>query len=174
MASTIADLGNSFIGCADSLQWRIIEAKANAIVHTEDCCRYSYFFEEESSFISNRHPCMLGYKKWTISMGAKYLDERSQICNFSIPKIDYQIVKYWEAHIPPYPPLFQTVKETIEKHWNFVRHLAKEVKYHSQECKRFKKETGKDGCLEYLHEYFTKWDESHIREYYEPKNICNF
>jgi hypothetical protein len=170
MATNILDLGDAFIKCADNLHWRVLETHAKIILHTGDCNRYSYFFEDEPI----KHPCLLGYKYWTVSMGAKYLDEQSDNCKFFMPKIEYNVVKCWEDDIQPFPRSIQCIKERIEKHWNFVRHLAQEVIKHSKECKRFKIQNGKFGCLEILQDNFTRWDERELREYYEPKTDCDF
>ena len=166
-------LGETLNECADSLQWRVIETQAKIILHSADCNKYSYFFEDEQ-YKPIKYPCLLGYKNWTVSMVEKYLDEQSQNCNFCMPKIEYNVVKYWEDDHKPFPPKIQSVKQRIEKHWNFVRHLAQKVNNHSKECKRFKKENGKMGCLEILQDNFTRWDDRELRENYEPNTDCNF
>lgn len=173
MASNRLDLGNAFVGCADSLQWRLIETQAKIILHTGECNKYSYFFEDELSK-PVKHPCMLGLKNWTISMVTNYLSEGSNNCGFYMPKIDYNVIKYWEDVNQAYPQHVQAVKSRLEKEWNFVKHLAQEVMNHSKECRRFKIENGKFGCLEILQENFSKWDERELKEFYEPKNDCMF
>ena len=157
MASNKLDLGDALKKCTDSLQFRVIETQSNIILHSGDCNKYSYFFEDEPAK-SIKHPCLLGYKNWTVSMVANYLDERSHNCNFLMPKIDYNVVKYWEGDIQPFPPRIQAIKQRLEKHWNFVRHLAQGVLNHSIECERFHKENGTFGCLELLQNNFTRWD----------------
>ena len=173
MASNIIDLGDALNKCADNLHWRVLEKQAKIILHTGVCNRYSFFFADEPSQ-PIKHPCLLGYKNWSVVMGAKYLDMRSDNCKFFMPKIDYNVVKSWESDNKTFPPSILSVKQRIEKHWNFVRHLAQEVEHHSKECKRFRNETGKYGCLEILNDSFTKWDEIELNEYYEPKTHCNF
>jgi hypothetical protein len=159
--------------CADSLRWRVIETQAKIILHSGDCNKYSFFFEDEPSK-PIKYPCLLGYKNWTVSMVKNYLDEQSHNCKFCMPKIDYNVIRYWEEDSLPFPPKIIHVKQRIEKHWNFVTHLAQKVSNHSKECKHFKKENYKLGCLEILHDNFTRWDDRELREFYETKTNCNF
>jgi hypothetical protein len=172
MATSRLDLGDAFTTCTDNLQWRVIETQAKIILHSGDCNKYSFFFNDEPTR-TIKHPCLLGYKNWTLNMIANYLDEKTHNCNFFMPKLDYNVVQYWEGDVQ-IPPSIQAVKQRIEMHWNFVRHLAQVVICHSKECKRFNKENGNFGCLELLQNNFTRWDDRELREYYEPKTDCNF
>ena len=85
MASNIIDLGDALNKCADNLHWRVLEKQAKIILHTGDCNRYSFFFADEPSQ-PIKHPCLLGYKNWSVVMGAKYLDVRSDNCSFLCQK----------------------------------------------------------------------------------------
>ena len=163
-----------FNSCADHLRWKVIETQAEILLHTGDCENYSYFFENDQAK-SIKHPCLLGYKNWTLGMVDRYLQKFLKSCEFCMPKIDYNVIEYWEgSRIQPSSPKILYVKQRIEKHWNNVRHLAQQVLDHSVECKRFKKENGKFGCLEILHINFTNWEDRELIEYYESKTKCNF
>jgi hypothetical protein len=185
MATSSFDLGNAFVEFSKNIQWRVVEKHSQIILHTEVCNKYSYFFDDEPSK-PIQHPCMLGYKYWTNSMSTNYL-MRAHSCKFQMPTIASDVTYFWEegpeemayrltsmndeeeANIQT-SPKYQAIKENIEQHWNFLRHLAKKVVGHNAECKHYKKSYGKFGCLE----NFTKWDGRIIREYYEPKTECDF
>lgn len=185
MTTNRMELGDALVKCADNLQWRVIETQAKIILHSGDCNKYSYFFDDEFAK-SVKYPCMLGYKNWTSSMSANYLSEHAQNCKFQMPSVASDVEYFWEegpeemsfrltrndeeeANIEM-PRKLQLIKENIEKHWNFLRHLAVKVVNHNDECKLYQDGFGKYGCLE----NFTKWDEKTIKEYYEPKAECEF
>jgi hypothetical protein len=180
----LLDLGNAFIRFSENLQWRVVETQAKIVLHTGDCNKYSYFFDDEPSK-PIKHPCMLGYKYWTDLMATDYLSEKAHNCEFYMPTIDYDVEYVWE-HGPEeqayrltrveeeediqMPERYQMIKHNIELHWNFLRHIAKTVVNHNKECKDFKLQNGKFGCLE----NFTRWDERITMEYYEPKTECDY
>ena len=175
-------LGNSLIRLAENLQWKVVETHAKVILHTQDCNQYGYFFDDEPS-IPIKYPCMLGYKYWTNSMTTNYLNERAHDCKFYMPSTDYDVEYFWESgqveqadqliHVEgdwQMPEIYQAMKKNIELHWNYVRHLAKNVVNHNHECISFKIQNGKYGCLK----NFIRWDEKIIMDYYEPKSECDF
>ena len=152
------------------------------ILHTVDCNKYGYFFDDEPSK-PIKHPCMLGYKYWTDSMTTDYLNEKAHNCKFYMPTTDYDFEYFWDLgpeeqadrllrdeNDVPIPEIYQTIKKNIELHWNFFRHLAKKVVNHNNECKHFRIQNRKFGCLE----NFNRWDEKIIMDYYEPKQECDF
>ena len=85
---TSSDLNKTFDGGIDSLQLSLIKNQANVHIHTSECMRFRYFFDDV------KYPCILSHQYWTEGMTEIYLNAPN--CGFYLPELDFDVIRNWE------------------------------------------------------------------------------